>query len=225
MHTTPPFFAIALMTSSGMLRTMRRNRLCRGMRCQHRRLALFHCIQHGFIGDVRNIHHHAHPIHLAHQFAARLRQPVVASASPVIESAKAIRLRSAPASCSGCPACESAQHAEAVGDQVAALQARQGGQLCPICGSARHQPRNRRTPCPCDWRRPRDAVLPDIRGQRGSHALRWIILRLRVDAKQHGAQLAFLHARDIQFVIAVLVLQPIAFVQRSNGAYRCARRR
>ena len=63
MQITPPFAAIAFMTLSGMLRTMGAIDFSGGVRGKHGSLAHFDGIQHCFVGDVRNIHHHADAVH------------------------------------------------------------------------------------------------------------------------------------------------------------------
>ena len=46
----------------------------------------------------------------------------------------------------------------------------------------------------------------------GEPAFRREVLRLGVEAEEHGAQLAFAHAGDIELVVFVLVAEAVAFV-------------
>ena len=61
----------------GHVAAARRQRAARRVRCEDRRRAHFQRIPEGLVGDVRDVHHHAQPVHLAHHVLAEIRQPVV----------------------------------------------------------------------------------------------------------------------------------------------------
>ena len=106
---------------------------------------------------------------------------------------------------------ERAQYAETVGDQVAALEARQGGHFARFMdtldiGRGIGELHVGAIGCYFTMKR-----FQTFQGA-GKPCLRWIVLRLCIDTKKHSAQLAFLHPWDIEFVISVLVGKTISFV-------------